>query len=447
MKRLAACLVLLGPAAAVGGEIAGLPASLPPTIERPLEINFSNDFLGRGGSSDDFRTQQLILMAEFGERWILIADHSVLTLEETSERLDQLAASVGYHAIDSASVDTINRLTFGAGLRGVGEFGGERMQNGFHRLVGSDIEFLSYTGTRRTDVTVWADAQRYRLLTQTEGGIRFGYWLRASSLSTWDGQFDSAAAGYAVATRGSFDAWLGLRRDWRSGYDDPVLARTAAAEDDLAIAIGLRWGVLVLETVQQLDNDASYGQLRLLAGQSGEPPSSAPRAGFEAGFLLPDVHVHLAARYRPAFLARGASAWRRSLIAALDYGEPQFPGDATLYVQSTQLSLGVEWERGLGSGWASVYASAGAGLRRERLLGDGDRDGLRSDTADRAVLTTAAGLRFHAAPLADRWNYRLQLGVQGWLPTSGARLDIDGEQFDAQEPSLAAMLGMTFDLH
>jgi hypothetical protein len=58
--------ILYGPALA--GEIPGLPAGLPPFIERDLELNFSNDFLGRGGSTDDFRTQQAILMARFGER-------------------------------------------------------------------------------------------------------------------------------------------------------------------------------------------------------------------------------------------------------------------------------------------------------------------------------------------------------------------------------------------
>jgi hypothetical protein len=42
------------------GEIQGLLPQLPPFHERDFEFVFSNDFLGRGGSVDDFRTQQLI---------------------------------------------------------------------------------------------------------------------------------------------------------------------------------------------------------------------------------------------------------------------------------------------------------------------------------------------------------------------------------------------------
>ncbi len=72
-------IILYGPALA--GEIPGLPAGLPPFIERDLELNFGNDFLGRGASTDDFRTQQTILMARFGERWMALVDHSILTLK------------------------------------------------------------------------------------------------------------------------------------------------------------------------------------------------------------------------------------------------------------------------------------------------------------------------------------------------------------------------------
>jgi len=66
--------------------------------------------------------------------------------------------------------------------------------------------------------------------------------------------------------RNSIDVWLGFRHDWRSGYDaDNVQVETARAEDDTAVVIGVRFGALMLETVQQLNNDASYGQLSLVS--------------------------------------------------------------------------------------------------------------------------------------------------------------------------------------
>ena len=77
--------VMTAPVAAVAGEIAGLPANTPPFIERPLEFAFSNDLLGRGGSTDDFRTQQFIISAELSERWEFTIDHSILTLVDAVE--------------------------------------------------------------------------------------------------------------------------------------------------------------------------------------------------------------------------------------------------------------------------------------------------------------------------------------------------------------------------
>ena len=89
--------------------------------------------------------------------------------------------------------------------------------------------------------------------------------MRANSLLTTDGQWDGSAAAYIVASRNVIDVWFGLRRDFRTGYDDPVLRETAVAEDDLAVVLGARFGALVLETVQQINNEASYGQIRLVS--------------------------------------------------------------------------------------------------------------------------------------------------------------------------------------
>ena len=451
------CLVVLVQTRSIAGEISGLPAALPPYIEQSVELIFSNDFLGRGGSVDDFRTQQIILTVKPATRWTLLLDHSVLTLSDIANpgRTDQLSGSVGYDLISRNESGRNGRLSIGTGFRSTGEFAGERMQNGFHQLIGSQIETLPYTGTERTDATAWFDAEYYKVVREPgEAGMfgdwRLGSWLRVNSLVTGDAQWDGSAALFAVANRRELDLWLGLRRDWRSGYDDPVQRETASAEDDLAVVFGVRFGALVLETVQQLNNDASYGQLRLVS--AGEYRYSStdkrPRIGIETGFLVPDVHLHFAGRTRTSLITADTSDWRESAFVSIDYGEPQYGDSNSVFVRSVQLGIGLEWERILseqGSG-LSAYGSVGAGWRDERLIGDGALAGEQSSSVGRAVLLLGTGLRVDASKLGAQWNFRIQLGVSSWLPSGDANLQIGAMTMPVQKPALNLLLGMTFDL-
>jgi hypothetical protein len=240
------------------GEIPGLPSQVPPFLQRDFEINFSNDFLGRGGSVDDFRTQQMNVTSVLGDNWLAVVDHSILTLgaADSPGRLDQLSASLGFEAINRTDGNGVDKLVIGGGLRSAGNFAGARMQNGFHQLVDSDIEHLEYVATDRTDAMLWVDAQRYRVFHESAAtgflsGWRTGYWLRGSSLLTTDGQWDNALGLYAVSSRNAVDAWLGLRRDWRSGYDrDAVQSATARAESELAVVAGVRFGAAALGTAE-----------------------------------------------------------------------------------------------------------------------------------------------------------------------------------------------------
>jgi hypothetical protein len=437
---------------AIAGEIAGLPANTPPTIDRPLEFAFSNDLLGRVGSEDDFRTQQFIISADIGERWGLTVDHSILTLVDADEpgRTDQLSASLGYRLFDNSSESATTQLTGGLGIRSYGDFGGERIQNGSHQLVRNSVEVVPYTDLSRSDATVWFDAQRYSLF---KGSIdspdwRYGYWLRGSALWASDGQLDAAVGIYGIAGKGAVDLWLGLRHDWRSGYEAPVLVETAFAEEDLAWVFGLRWGPIVFETVQQFDNKASYGQIRLVAAGFGAERNTSTQSRFvlDAGITVPDVLLNITGRWRSDWLNRGASTWQRSLFVTSGYGEPQHDDDPMIYRRTTQVGAGVEWERQLAGrdGWASTYASVGAGWRQERIFGDDDRVGEQSDTISRGAVLGGIGMRFDSSELFSGWHYRIQLGLSGWFPFSDARVDMEGEEFRVQQPTLAITLGLTF---
>jgi len=439
-------------ASAVAGEIAGLPANTPPIIDRPLEFAFSNDLLGRGGSVDDFRTQQLIIGAEIGERWEVIVDHSILTLVDADEpwRTDQLSASLGYRLFDTRSDRAINRLVTGFGLRGYGDFGGEKIQNGSHQLVRSSPEIVPYTDLDRTDATVWVDAQRFALFNDNfdSDDWRYGYWLRGSALWASDGQLDSALGAYLTAGRRSIDMWFGLRHDWRSGYEEPVLIETAFAEEDLAVVFGLRWGPIVFETVQQLDKKASYGQIRLVAAGFGQERANAQqtRLAIDTGITVPDVLLNVTGRHQSDWLNGGDSTWQRSLFVTVGYGEPQHDDDPEIYRRTQQVGVGIEWEKPLGirNGWASVYGSLGAGWRQERIFGyENKRISTESDTVGRGALLTGVGLRFNAGELVSRFSFRIQLGLSAWVPFSDARVDMEGESYRVQRPSVVIGLGLT----
>lgn len=444
-------IALLFPAYAGAGEIAGLRSNTPPSIERLIEFSFSNDFLVRGAAVDDFRTQQFIISGTIDDRWDVAFDHSILTLVDADEpgRTDQLSATLGFRLIEKANQNTVNRLKTGLGIRSYGDFGGERIQNGSHQLVRSSAELVPYTDLNRTDATVWLDAQRYSLL---KGSIdsqdwRYGYWLRGSALWASDGQLDSAVGIYGIAGKGTIESWLGLRHDWRSGYEAPVLVETALAEEDLAAVFGLRWGSIVFEAVRQFDNKASYGQIRLIAAGFGDERQGARQSQFtlDAGITVPDVLLNITGRWRSDWLNRGAATWRRSLFVTSGYGEPQHDDDPTVYRRTVQAGVGVEWERQLAGrdGWASVYGSVGVGWRQERIFGDDDRVGEQSDTVSRGAVLGGFGMRFNSGELFSGLNYRIQLGIAGWVPFSDATAQMSGEKFRLQQPTLAITLGLT----
>lgn len=449
--RLVAVALACTSVAATAGEIAGLPANTPPSIQAPLSFSFSNDLLGRGATSDDFRTQQFIISGTIAERWDVTLDHSLMTLVDGEDpgRTDQLTVTLGYRVINEATDTAITRLTAGAGVRGYGDFAGERIQNGFHQLVRSGTEEIPYTDLDRTDGVAWADAQRYALFkgSRESADWRWGYWLRASALWASDGQLDSALGAYAVGGKRSIEFWLGLRQDWRTGYEEPVLKETAASEQALAAVIGLRWGPLVFETVQQFDGDGSYGQVRLLATgfDRHDNASEISRFVVDAGVMVPDVHASLTGRWRAPFLDRAGASWQPSLFVTAVYGEPQYDDDPEIYLRATHAGIGVEWERRLsnGDGWSTLYASVGAGWREEKVFGDATRVGEKSDSVSEGIVLGGIGIRINAAEFFEDFNLRIQLGLTGWVPFSDAEVEMAGETFRVQEPTVAIAMGLT----
>lgn len=456
VRHAATLLALLATNPVSAGEIAGLMPPLPPYVEHDAGLVFSNDFLGRGGSVDDFRTQQVILSARLSSRWSALLDHSILTLGSGSEtgRIDQLAASIGYDFLNRERPERQDRVVIGFGARAAGSFAGERIQNGFHRLIGSTLEALPYASSRGVDATAWVDASHYRRFRGGgDGGLlprwRKGAWFRAASLVTSGGQWDSTVSALAVVSRPSIDLWAGVRADWRTGYEDLVLAETARAEDDVAVVVGARYGALVIETVQQLNNDASYGQLRLVStGRRNAPRREQPaRVALDFGFSLPDVRMRLASRYPVSLPLFGGSRWQQSVLVAASYGEPQYGSDNSVFVRSGQLDLGVEFERPwrMDSDWLRLYAETSLGWREQAVIVVRELQETRSESVGRAALTLGGGVRVNAAGRSPGWALRIQAGIYGLLPLADAALEIDGEAYRVQEAELNLQLGFTVE--
>ena len=456
VRHAVALIALLVASPVPAGEIAGLLPPLPPQVEPDFGLVFSNDFLGRGGSVDDFRTQQIILSTRLSDRWFALLDHSILTLNNGIDtgRIDQLAASFGFEFLKRESGNRQEKFVIGFGARSEAAYAGERIQNGFHRLIGSALEDLPYVAGNGTDATVWVDASQYRLLRDAGDsgflpGWRKGAWFRAGSLVTTGGQWDSTVSALAVASRSSIDVWFGLRADWREGYENIVLKETARAEEDVAAVFGVRFGALVIETVQQFNNDASFGQLRLVsAGRRNRPVAEyRPRFALDFGVSMPDVLIRVAGRCATCFPEPAGSRWQRSLALVATYGEPQVKRNNRLYVRSSQLDVGLDFEKPWddGSEWLSIYALATAGWREQSLVASSELQDERSDSVGRAVLTAGGGVRISAAGPAKGWRLQIQAGLFATLPAADAALQIDGETYRVQKATLNTLLGFTID--
>jgi len=462
-RALVSCLIghtLLASSQVSAGEISGLPPSLAPTTQPEYTFYFGNDFL-TAGTNDDFRTQQLMASLRIKDRWRVVLDHSILTREHAESgppaRLDQMSLSVGYEWLRRVDASGRSAVSVGIGARGAGNYEGSRIQNGFHSLIESEVSFLPYASTREVDATVWAFGETHRVLRTARGdgvfsGWDTGYWARGGALATSDGQLDVVAGLYAIASRPGFDLWLGLRRDWREGYDSDLVQReTAAEESKLALSYGLRLGSIVMETVQRFDSYASYGQISFVSSPATRRNTTPGRtkSEFQLGLHMPHMLMQMAGRWhRPVFL-NTSSQWRESITADLRGGQPQIGQDVNRYAETLQLTMGLEYSRRTAAtpDWLRFYGAASIGWRTERFIGRGALSGVKSEAVGRAVLQTDLGVEVDAVRMGNNWRHKLRLGVSAWAPTESVTIMTGGEPTTLLEPGVAISVGWTFSYH
>ncbi len=447
----------LSATAALAGEIAGAPPLTLPSIQPRAELLLSNDAFGRGGDVDDFRTQQLMFSAAVAPRWQLTLDHSVLTLEEQSAlpqgRLDQFSGSLGFDVLDRRGRSQWTKLALGGGFRAYGQLAGERIQNGVHRLFTSSIVDVPYVRTQRTDLIAWVRGERLGMLKTLSlpqwlgGALETGYWLHGTMLASTDGQWDGVAGAVLTAHRGGFETWLGLRGDWRSGYDrDPVQRFTADNETGGYVTFGLRVGPLLIETNQGFDDDAAFGRISLVSGHGPglAQGHGAPDIGLALTGSIPEVLAGFQLRADLCGWLSCGQTSRWSAVGDYRFGEPPDGNTANRFVETRQISAGLEgqfrpapWPE-----WINVYGFAGVGERQERLIGDGEAAGARSANVNRLAAVGELGIRL-AAVRTDRWSMAVTFGLTGWLPFSDGHVLFDNQPRRVQDPGVAVVLGAT----
>jgi hypothetical protein len=436
-----------------------LPPHLAPTTSPDYSFYLGNDFLATG-TTDDFRTQQIIVTTTVKDRWVLLLDHSTLTRTSPiiglPARIDQMSLSLGYKLINERSPESSRSLIMGVGARGVGNFEGSRIQNGVHALIESETSTLPYADTRQTDATLWALGEHHKILrtaaaTGWISGWDTGYWVRGGALATADGQFDAVAGLYAVASRPGFDLWLGARQDWREGYDaDNVQIETAAAESKMAISYGARLGSLVLEVVQRSDSEASYGQISFVSSTATRrsPAVQSRRGDVQLGLYFPHMMFQLAGRrHSRIFTDDDSSVWRESILVDLRAGRPQLGRDVTRFVDTTQLTIGLEFSRQISPSvaWLRFYSAGSFGWRREQLVGEGNLAGIRSESVNKAVLQADIGIEIDTTSMGSNWRHSLRFGLSGWLPTESVVVTDGGIPSELQRAGASVAVIWTLD--
>lgn len=446
------------------GDIAGAPAIVPPTVLGSFSFLWSNDFFGRGGQSDDYRTQQLGLQIDIASRWNFVFDHSILTASETNPvlpgvkgRLDELNLSLGYDLYQKkSSTNGQGMIVAGAGLRAYGDYGGARIQNSIHRLLNNGVNDSAYVDTDTNMAIFWLKGDYQKLYTLPSGiegstSWRTGYWLDATGLVSTGQQWDATLAANVVMSNPSTTLWLGIREDWRENYDlDFVQQATALSESGTSLVLGLGFGPVLFETVQGLDENASYGRLIFTSVKnkdtSLEPPGQDNNA-VVLNFLLPDVELEL--QYKRALSATIQSLGqpRTWLVFGMHYGEPAYTDSLAIYNVIRQFALGVEfeWREQDSNQLLWPYLTLLAGQRSEQLKANaGMLAGETSETVSSMLVEIGTGLRFNLYP-RNKWQFLFQIGLTGRYPLESKLVVFDQTQVELLQPDLAATLGFSLN--
>ncbi len=444
--RLALPLACVG---AAGAAVSGLPAPPAPGPEPKAWLEWVNDAFSGSTvhNTDDFRTNANALVVHLSPRWLLAADFSMLTKKgqqsKNPSRADELTTSVGYLPIVGGGDGNWWRLGVGAGMRSSGNYGGQNLQNAWHRTVGFGLVKLPYddAGQRHTEAMGWIHASRLASV-HCAGVGRFGAQVEAGGLATTGGETagDARALGVVLGRHGSL--WAGGEWQARAG------TRMSAVADVTARDEAGPWFVLGFATGGLYGEFASAGGSRSTGriGAQWQPdaahadPDPVPVSG-EIGGTLNAYGLGAQVRWSPDWL-RGLPTLgeRASFLVDYRFGrvpDIQLTGGSLRYNQGI---LGIDfgaWQQPrafpdhLG---AQPFVQGGIGWRLEGVQTESFRPQFAPSTQSSTVLAGSVGVRQLLIP-GRNIATGLSLSLDGWWPLNPAQTpNGNGEVLNHQQP-------------
>ncbi len=205
------------------------------------EVVWGNDWFGVH-SDDDMRTNQFTVQHYRGNTAYCI-DYSMLTDNATTQRCDEVTLSVGY---------TLHDFTFGLGYKFVGNYGGQDLQNWWHKTT----EGLQHDDTYERDrqqPCLYASYSKQ----QGDGILRSEFNAAVFGTPTEFGCDTRIALQFH--TDGEI-CWLGATQQVRRSVGNSVQRAVAEYEDGLWISGGVTLDDAVsFEMRYNLDEQAGTG--------------------------------------------------------------------------------------------------------------------------------------------------------------------------------------------
>ncbi len=455
LLRLSLPLFCVG---AAGAAVAGIPAPPAPGPEPKAWLEWVNDaFAGSTiHNADDFRTNGNTLAVHLAPRWLLAADFGMLTMKNlqssNTSRTDEVTASIGYLPVVGGGEGSWWRIGVGAGVRSEGNYGGQKVQNAWHRAVGFGLVKLPYAdaGQRHYEGLGWIHASRLDTF-RLAGVGRFGGQVEAGGLATTGGETagDVRALGVVLGRHGSL--WAGGEWQARAGTRmSAVAAATARDEDGPWLVLGFAAGGLYGEFASA-GGSRSTGRI----GAQWQPdaahadPDPIPVSG-EIGGTLNAYGVEAQLRWAPDWLRRLATIGEQtSFFADYRFGRVpgiQLTGGSLRYNQGTVgIDLGA-WPQPRDftrHGGFQPFVQGGVGWRLEGVQTESFRPQFTPSTQSSTVLTGSVGVRQVVIP-GRSMATGLALALDSWWPLNPTQTpNANGEILNHQQPGWSVSARVT----
>ncbi len=470
-------LILLAlPEQLVAGDIAGAPASLPPQTLGDFSFILSNNFfsLVREHEPDEYRTQQIGIEFDIFPGTGIVFDYSILTAGQPNPVkytfagiIDQISLSISHELYRTdAGPDNLGVIDVGAGIRTYGDFGGNRIQSGFHRLTNNDVDDYPYVNTDTTMAIFWLNGDYQKLFelsnADNNSSWKAGFWLDATALGSSQSLWDASVSANALARNKSLKLWLGLKQDWRENYEsDFVSEATALSESGTSLTFGIGSGAIAFETAQGLGDKLSYSRLIFTSFENESLSARHYRQSdntIALNILLPDVEAEIQYRRKLAYRPHVMGQPFTSLVLEMHYGEPTYQQSFdvyhpvnqlwpiyNVYSDIEQLAVGVEfeWFSQQRSNWIRPYLALLAGQRTEQLKADeGSLAGQHSEKVSSMVVEAGSGIkiRFYTR---QELQFDFEVGIIGYYPLSKETVSLDQYRLEILKPGIALNMGFS----